>query len=199
MRSRSGKSPRTASGSLRIIGGNLRGSRLPVFDADGLRPTSDRIRETLFNWLAPVIDGARCLDLFAGTGALGIEALSRGAANCVFVEKDRLLAQDLTENLRRLGVAGAEVVQADALAWLAQDPSPFDIAFIDPPFALDLWSSSAGALESGDWLQRAAWIYVEAPVTAEIVLPGCWTPHRSAHAGSVHYALYRRRGPDPLS
>lgn len=199
MRSRSGQPPRVATSSLRIIGGSLSGSRLPVFDAEGLRPTSDRIRETLFNWLAPVIEGARCLDLFAGTGALGIEAISRGAARCVFVERDRALAQALQANLDRLGVAVAEVIQADALAWLAHEASPFDIVFIDPPFTLNLWAACAVALENGGWLQHAAWIYVEAPLSAHVELPECWAPHRSANAGNVRYALYRRRAPDPLS
>ncbi|MEO8011024.1 MAG: 16S rRNA (guanine(966)-N(2))-methyltransferase RsmD [Dokdonella sp.] len=199
MRSRSGQTSAAASSSLRIIGGNLRGSRLAVLDADGLRPTSDRIRETLFNWLAPVVEGARCLDLFAGTGALGIEAISRGAASCVFVERDRALAEALGVNLDRLKIDSAAVVQTDAQAWLARDPSPFDIVFVDPPFSLDLWSSCAAALERDGWLQRDAWIYIEAPVSADILLPSWWAEHRSAQAGSVHYVLYRRRGPDPLS
>jgi 16S rRNA (guanine966-N2)-methyltransferase len=184
---------------LRIVAGNLRGSRLAVPDSDGLRPTPDRVRETLFNWLAPVIEGARCLDLFAGSGALGIEAVSRGAAACTFVESDRALARLLAGNLARLKVENARVVETDALAMLAGTPQPFDVVFLDPPFGASLWNESARRLESGGWLQRDAWIYVESPSDAELALPAAWMLHRDGRAGSVRYALYRRAAADPLS
>jgi len=184
---------------LRIVAGTLRGSRLEVVDADGLRPTSDRIRETLFNWLTPVIDGARCLDLFAGTGALGIEAMSRGARECVFVERDRTLAKMMAENLARLKVADARVVNADALGWLTIEPSAFDIVFLDPPFSTDLWTPAAQRLEDGGWLQADAWIYVETPALGIPWLPANWHEHRVGQAGNVRYVLYRRAQRDPLS
>ncbi len=199
MRSRSGQTSRSTGGSLRIVAGTLRGSRLLVGDVDGLRPTSDRVRETLFNWLAPVIDGARCLDLFAGTGALGIEAISRGAAQCTFVERDRVLAQALRDNLKRLKIDNVDVVETDALAWLECDSRAFDVVFVDPPFARDMWAQALASLERGGWLKHSAWIHVEAPLSAHFALPATWAVHRSAHAGSVHYALYRRQVPDPLS
>ena len=186
-------------GKLRIIAGSLRGSRLTVPDKAGLRPTSDRIRETLFNWLAPVIDGARCLDLFAGTGALGIEALSRGAASCTLVESDRALARLIEENLARLKVENARVVATDAAGMLAGTAQPFDVVFLDPPFGADLWNESARRLESGGWLSGDAWIYVESPVDAELALPPTWMLHREGRAGAVRYALYRRATADPLS
>ncbi len=199
MRAGPKRSTRKATGSLRIVAGRLRGSRLEVADADGLRPTSDRVRETLFNWLAPIIDGARCLDLYAGTGALGIEAISRGAGECTFVERDRELARRLRATLERLKVEDARVIEADALAWLGGTPTPFDIVFLDPPFGKDLWEASASALESHGWLQPGAWIHVESPAQVMPVLPASWREHRVGHAGNVRHALYRRVGRDPLS
>jgi 16S rRNA (guanine966-N2)-methyltransferase len=185
-------------GKLRIVAGSLRGSKLAVPDRPGLRPTPDRVRETLFNWLAPVIEGARCLDLFAGTGALGIEAMSRGAAACTFVESDRALARAIEENLARLKVANARVVAADADAWLAGTAQPFDVAFLDPPFGAGLWDAAANRLEGGGWLAPGAWIYVESPADAEPALPPGWQPHREGRAGAVRFALYRRAAADPL-
>ena len=185
-------------GKLRIVAGSLRGSRLAVPDRPGLRPTSDRVRETLFNWLMPVIGGARCLDLYAGTGALGIEAISRGASACTFVESDRTLARDLAANLARLKVETARVIEADALATLAGRAEPFDIVFLDPPFGGDLWDASAERLETRGWLAPNAWIYVESPADAALALPPTWTLHREGQAGTVRFALYRRAAADPL-
>ena len=199
MRTGSKRSTRTAGGSVRIVAGHLRGSRLEVPDAAGLRPTSDRVRETLFNWLAPVIEGARCLDLYAGTGALGIEAKSRGAGECVFVERDRELAQRRRDALARLKVGDARVVHADALAWLAGTPTPFDVVFLDPPFDAGLWEVSAQRLENAGWLRPSAWIHVESPAHMAPALPASWLEHRVGQTGNVRYALYRRVGPDPLS
>jgi 16S rRNA (guanine966-N2)-methyltransferase len=186
-------------GKLRIVAGRLRGSRLVVPDKAALRPTPDRVRETLFNWLAPVIDGARCLDLYAGTGALGIEALSRGASACTFVENDRGLARLLGENLARLKVESARVVEGDASGFLAGLAQPFDIVFLDPPFGENLWNAAARRLESGGWLAGDAWIYVESPADADLELPSAWILHREGRAGAVRYALYRRMPADPLS
>jgi 16S rRNA (guanine966-N2)-methyltransferase len=186
--------------SLRIVAGSLRGSRIVVPPVDGLRPTADRVRETVFNWLAPIIDGARCLDLFAGTGALGIEAVSRGAAACVFVERDRTLAAALTAALTRLKVDNGRVVSADAGAFVGVDaPEPFDIAFLDPPFDADLWTDSATRLERHGWLRVGAHIHVEAPLDAVFEVPVNWSLHREGRAGAVRFALYRRHAPDPLS
>lgn len=181
-----------ASGRIRIIGGQLRNSRLDVPDLPGLRPTAERVRETLFNWLAPVIAGARCLDLCAGTGALGIEALSRGAASVQFVERDAGAAQALRANLARLKAQGGEVATADALAYLQRTPQPYGLVFLDPPFALDLWTPLAQKLEQGGWLTPNAWIYVECGRHATPALPRQWALHREGVAGDVRYALYRR-------
>jgi 16S rRNA (guanine966-N2)-methyltransferase len=187
--------PRPAFGSVRIIGGSLRRSRLEVPDAPGLRPTPDRVRETLFNWLAPIIEGARCFDLFAGTGALGIEALSRGAGWVDFVERDPRLAQALRQNLERLRQATATVRCADALQTLGAVPADaYDIVFVDPPFSDSLWQPVVTALQGNGWLRAGAWIYLEMPSSAQASVPETWTLHRESAAGSVRYALYRRLG-----
>ncbi|HET7359537.1 MAG TPA: 16S rRNA (guanine(966)-N(2))-methyltransferase RsmD [Rhodanobacteraceae bacterium] len=195
------KRPGGVPGQVRIIGGRLRGSKLAVPDRDGLRPTPGRVRETLFNWLQPVVAGAHCLDLFAGSGALGIEALSRGAAAVAFVERDPALAAALRANLARLrqGEAGS-VRCADAMALLEESPpQPCDLVFLDPPFAADLWAAVAARLEQSAWLAAAAWIYVESPSAAVFQLPASWHLHRESRAGQVRHALYRRHAGDPLS
>lgn len=184
-------------GQVRIIGGRWRGSRLPVADIDGLRPTSDRTRETLFNWLAAELPGARVLDLFAGSGALGFEALSRGAASAVLVERDAAQARTLLEASRRLpGGEAASVVQADAVAWLAAQPRHgFDIAFVDPPFAAGLWDRVLAALDPV--IAVDGWLYVEAPVDGHVVPPAGWNLHREGRTREVRHALYRRRAGSP--
>jgi len=187
--------PRPAFGSVRIIGGSLRRSRLDVPDAPGLRPTPDRVRETLFNWLAPVIEGARCLDLFAGTGALGIEALSRGAGRVDFIERDPRLAQALRQNLERLRQTDAAVRCADALQTLGEaPPDAYDVVFVDPPFTETLWQPAVMALEGNGWLRAGALVYLEMPAAAQIGVPETWNLHRESAAGAVRYALYRRSG-----
>lgn len=180
------------SGSVRIVGGRWRGTRLPVPDSPGLRPTSDRVRETLFNWLQPVLPGARVLDLFAGTGALGLEAVSRGAACAQLVEADPKLARALEDAVARLG-ASAEVAvhRGDALAWLrGWRGEPFDLAFVDPPFAAGLWDATLAALPAV--LAADAWLYVESPAGHAPALPAEWGLHRENRTRDVRYALYRR-------
>ena len=190
----SGHAPK-GPGQVRLIGGRWRGSKLQVPAAPGLRPTSDRVRETLFNWLAPVLPGARVLDLFAGSGALGLEALSRGARSAVLVEREPALAAGLLETTRRLeGGEAATVVQADALAWLPAQPRlSFDIAFIDPPFAAGLWHKVLPALIP--LLADAAWLYIETPLSEPVSLPTGWVVHREGCTREVRYALHRRTPP----
>lgn len=180
------------SGRIRIIGGSLRNSRLDVPDLPGLRPTSERVRETLFNWLAPIIEGARCLDLCAGTGALGIEALSRGAASARFVECDSRAAQALRQNLERLKMTAGQVTVVDAQRFLDGSPQSVDLVFLDPPFTQDLWNALARQLEHGGWLATGATIYVESPRGLVPLLPPNWQLFRVGQAGEVRYALYRR-------
>lgn len=188
------KTPGNSSpGKIRIIGGRWRGTRLDVPDAPGLRPTSDRVRETLFNWLQPVLPGARVLDLFAGSGALGLEALSRGAASAVLIERDAKLAAALRATTARLeGGEAASVVQADALAWLhAQPEGYFDLAFVDPPFDANFWGGVLPVLTAK--LAADGWLYVESPHAAESAPPPEWALHREGRTREVRYALYRRR------
>ena len=182
---------RAPPGHVRIIGGHWRGSKLPVADKPGLRPTSDRVRETLFNWLQPVLPGARVLDLFAGTGALGLEAASRGAAHAVLVERDPALAASLRATAQRLHANQVEVVCEDALHWLARAPSQrFDIVFLDPPFDAGLWQPALAALPP--WLADEAWLYLESPRAAVPEVPAGWAAHREGSTREVRYALYRR-------
>lgn len=178
---------------LRIIGGRWRGRTLRFPNATGLRPTPDRVRETLFNWLMPVIDGARCLDLFAGSGALGLEAASRGAAEVVLVERDRRVAQWLRDQVAVLAAEGVSVVQADAFTYLNQAPRPFDIVFLDPPYRKGLIERSVQALEQGGWLAPGAHIYLEAEHELGVPpVPAGWEVLRSKQTGDVGYHLARR-------
>ena len=181
-----------APGSVRIIGGRWRGTRLPVAELAGLRPSSDRVRETLFNWLAPMLPGARVLDLFAGSGALGLEALSRGAREAMLVERDARLAESLRQAVARLRAEGeARVVAADALAFLrAPVHGRFDIVFVDPPFAANLWPEAFAAL--APWLADEAWLYVESPAAAGIQPGAGFGLPREGRTREARYALYRR-------
>ncbi len=186
---------KSAPGKLRIIAGRLRNSRIAVPDLPGLRPTAERVRETVFNWLAPVIEGSRCLDLFAGTGALGLEACSRGAAEVHFIERDRHLVRLLQDNLTRLNVTGVQIHNKEALSFLYEPAQPFDIVFLDPPFAENHWAPVAQALQTRGWLKETALVYVESQRNHPLSLPMQWQPHREGHAGLVRYGLYRVAGP----
>jgi len=176
---------------LRIIGGRWRSRHLSFPDTGTVRPTPDRVRETLFNWLAPVIEGARCLDLFAGSGALGLEALSRGAASAVFVEQDPRLTRALRDNLARLGAGDARVVQAEALAWLQGPSSSFDVVLLDPPFHQGLLGPVCAQLCTGGWLDKQALVYLESARTETLHLPGTWELRREKTAGEVCFRLFR--------
>ena len=169
---------------------------MPVLDLDGLRPTPDRVRETLFNWLGQRLDGQRCLDLFAGSGALGLEALSRGAARAVFVEQAAAPARQLRQTLALWGgapAAAAQIHVTDAHSFLASKPELFDLVFLDPPFAAGLLGQIAARLEAGQWLAPAALIYAECPARASLpALPDGWSAAKSGRAGEVGYHLLRR-------
>lgn len=190
-----GKPVKTHSGEnrLRIIGGRWRGIRIEFPDHAELRPSPDRVRETLFNWLQTVILDARCLDLFAGSGALGIEALSRGAAASVFVERDVQAVQSINASLQRLDAVGGAVIRADALSWLEVAPAiPFDIVFLDPPYAAGLLPQVCEKLARNRWLAPSAMIYMESPAAEPLpALPAGWSVHRSRRAGQVGYHLAR--------
>ncbi len=179
-----------ARGELRIIGGRFRGRRLPIPSETGLRPTSDRVRETLFNWLAPVIPGARCLDVFAGSGALGFEAVSRGAGEVVLIEHSGSVARQLEANARRLGAEETRVVHGNAIRWLEGAGPPFDIVFLDPPFDEALWAPAIERLAGRGWLEPGSRVYLEAPARIGFPdLPPGWNLVRDKTAGQVRYGL----------
>lgn len=177
------RQPAGAVGQVRIIGGKWRNTKLPVPLSPGLRPSSDRVRETLFNWLMPRLGGARVLDLFAGSGALGLEAVSRGAAQATLVERDVALSRQLRESVAKLGAQDQiAVVQADALQWLRQPAGALaDIVFIDPPFADGLWEAVIAGLPSH--LAADAWLYVESPADQAPKMPAPWLLHREGAPG----------------
>jgi 16S rRNA (guanine966-N2)-methyltransferase len=178
---------------LRIIAGRWRGMPITFPARPELRPTPDRVRETIFNWLQPTIADARCLDLFAGSGALGFEALSRGAASALLVDRDPLIVRHLQDTAKKLGAANAQCVASDALRFLAQAPTPFDVVFLDPPYASTVLAQVCVRLDEG-WLAPAALVYLETPADAgSPEVPSGWSMHRSKRAGQVGYHLLRAR------
>lgn len=184
------------SGSVRIIGGSLRGSRLPVLNRPGLRPSSDRVRETLFNWLQRELPGATVADLFAGTGCLALESLSRGAKRAFAVERDPGLVDHLRSQANRLGVADRlELRRADATASAPAAGERVDIVFLDPPFQADLWAAAVAAAQR--WLAPRGWVYLEAPQGLKPALGPNWQLHREGSTRDVRFALYRVEPSEP--
>lgn len=182
---------RQRSNTVRIIGGAWRGRRIHFPAAPGLRPTSDRRRETLFNWLAGDLEGARCLDLFAGSGALGFEAASRGAAAVVLVEASREVAAELAANARTLDAERLKIVHARVANYLNRAPQPFDLVFIDPPFQQPRLAGDTLQRLSGGWLAPGARVYLElAARGTRPTTPADWQLTREATAGDAHALLY---------
>ncbi|WP_245686045.1 16S rRNA (guanine(966)-N(2))-methyltransferase RsmD [Terasakiispira papahanaumokuakeensis] len=194
------RSATSATGQIRIIGGQWRGRKLTVPSGDGLRPTTDRMRETLFNWLQFEVPYSRCLDLFAGTGALGFEALSRQASAVYWSELSPQVSRHLNTLLQQLAPEhpSAKVIQTDALTWLQQGPEaiggPVNIAFVDPPFHQNLLSESCQALEQQGWLAPNAWIYIEHEQDLkDVQLPSNWLIYREKKSGQVSAKLLQRQ------
>ena len=181
-----------SKGVLRIVGGLYRGRRLRVASRPGLRPTPDRVRETLFNWLGQDLSGLACLDLFAGSGALGFEAASRGAAHVVMVENDRVALAGLKRTHAALRAERVSVVGGDARAYLAGTSARFDVVFLDPPFRQNVMAAVLATLPRR--LQARARVYVESDAPVEVMLP--WTELKRARAGRVSYQLLRWEGND---
>ncbi len=183
-----------STGFVRIIGGLWRGRKLPVHDAEGLRPTTDRVKETVFNWLAQDIPRARCLDLFAGSGGLGFEAASRQAAHVTMIELNKQAYAQLQSNITTLKTDAIHLVNDNALSVLSKAPTePYDVIFLDPPFHKGLLSECVELLESNNWLTNNAMIYIE--TEKELTLdniPQHWHPHREKTAGQVCYRLFER-------
>jgi len=178
---------------VRIIGGQWKRSKLPVADAPGLRPTPDRVRETLFNWLGQNLDGWRCLDAYAGSGALGFEAASRGAAQAVLVERDAALVRSLRESQQRLSASAIKVEAADALAFMRRSaPSSFELVFLDPPFDAGQFEPALAA--AAPLVVPGGFVYLEAdrPFDDAAVAPLGLRVHRHSRAGTVHFHLLQR-------
>jgi 16S rRNA (guanine(966)-N(2))-methyltransferase RsmD len=183
---------RTRPNTVRIIGGLWRSRIIEFPDAPGLRPTPDRVRETLFNWLGQDLTGMACLDLFAGSGALGFEALSRGAASVIMVEKDPAVLRALRDNAQKLGATGLTVVRGDALEFARGARSRFDVVFVDPPYRLGLQLAALDPLRG--CLAEAGRVYVETDAVFEP--PRGWAIHKRARAGNVHFHLLVREADD---
>lgn len=178
-------------GQCRIISGRWRGRKLPVPDLDGLRPTPDRVRETIFNWLQPVIGSARCLDLFSGSGALGFEAASRGAESVILVEFNTTAAKQLRDNKALLAAENCNVENMTAQQFLATHSEQYDIVFIDPPYQANLWTEIAQQLVETSALRDNAHIYLECPSKGELPkLPNHWQLIKDKKAGEVRYCLF---------
>lgn len=186
----SNKSKQRAS-KLRIIAGEWRSRQLPIPDIQGLRPTPDRVRETLFNWINPYIPEAICGDLFCGSGALGLEALSRGAKYLLFVDNSKVVSQQMTDNLATLGANNADVVTQNATAFLeSTTPRPLDIVFLDPPFRKGWLTKMIPLLEKG-WLAHRAFVYIEMEKEADLPpLPLHWSLKKEKTAGQLVYRLF---------
>ncbi|WP_250655503.1 16S rRNA (guanine(966)-N(2))-methyltransferase RsmD [Alkalimarinus coralli] len=181
------------SSTLRIIGGLWRSRRLTFSAAEGLRPTTDRVRETLFNWIAPVLPGANCLDLFAGSGALGLEALSREASSATFIDQSPIATQSLKNNLQLLKAQNATVLNTDAVKWLstAAPEASYHIVFVDPPFRCGLVQQCIDYLQEDSILCKGAYIYIEIEKeAARPSTPEHWHLHREKEAGQVRYMLF---------
>lgn len=188
------KTRRTNRGHVRIIGGEWRSRRLKVADVPGLRPTGDRVRETLFNWLQPHVQGAVCADLFAGTGALGLEAASRGAASVSLIEKSHAAVRALRDNVEALRAGNVTVAESDALAWIARCPKKsLDIVFVDPPFAEGLQQAALSLLAESDCLESGALVYVEsARQEPAIASPQGWLESKEKTVGEVRMQLFKK-------
>jgi len=182
---------RVTENTLRIIGGQWRGRKLSFPKVDAIRPTPDRVRETLFNWLAPIIPGANCLDLFTGSGALGFEALSRGAASVTMCDSNSKIISTLKQHAALLKTTGGIFLQTDATAFLRHNMQKFDVIFLDPPFGSDLLVQCFGILSGSDCLTSGAMIYVEAHSKEKLPpVPDNWSEHHSKKAGDVAYYLF---------
>lgn len=184
-----------SNGTCRIIGGKWRGRKVTFDNAEGLRPTTDRIRETLFNWLQPYIHQSHCLDAFAGSGVLGFEALSRGASDLVFIEQNSKTVSNLKANVDMLKADNVDVVQQDALRWLSsvKREQRFDLVFLDPPFHGELLAQAASLLNRSGCLAKDAIIYVEHNIDEDISLPENWFCLKQKKAGQVAYRLFENQ------
>ena len=188
---------KSGSGQLRIIAGSWRGRKLSFLDREGLRPTTDRVRETVFNWLQMDLPGSRCLDLFVGSGALGFESASRGAVRVVMVDSDSETVNMLRDNIELLSASQTEAVCSDALKFLSHCDQKFDIVFVDPPYRLDVIAQCCELLESKQCLSDHAKIVIECDASNDLSeasngLPDNWQCSKRKTAGQAGYHLFTR-------
>ncbi|MFT4671010.1 MAG: 16S rRNA (guanine966-N2)-methyltransferase [Pseudohongiellaceae bacterium] len=187
---------KTQKNSVRIIGGDLRSRKIEFPTIIGLRPTSDRVRETLFNWIQMDLAGNSCLDLFSGSGALGIESLSRGASFVTFVEENQIAAKSIQENLNRLHLSKGQVICSDALKWIDNQKLPitkYDVVFLDPPFSSTIMASTCQHLDSSSLLNEACKIYIETSIDPnKIIFPRGWRRLKEKKAGQVFFSLFNK-------
>ncbi len=182
-----------SAGAIRIISGLWRGRKLPVHDAEGLRPTTDRVKETVFNWLARDVPRARCLDLFAGSGGLGFESASRQAERVTMIEMNPQAFKQLQANVATLKAENIELINGDTLEVLKQSGTPHDVVFIDPPFRKGLLNETIDLLETNGWLAEGALIYIETEKELQLDgLPSHWHLEKEKHAGQVSFRLFER-------
>ena len=191
---RPGKLNQAKTGEVRIIGGDFRGRKLPVLNAEGLRPTSDRVKETLFNWLQFDVAGAKCLDVFSGSGALSFEAISRGAKQATLLELDAKNARQLRQNLQMLKVVNANVEQVDSLQWLSTScQQGYDLVFLDPPFHKELMQKAIDLLFKNGYINDQSWLYLEQEKSLDWPnLPEGWVNHREKNTSQVKFGLFKK-------
>lgn len=182
------------AGNVRIIAGLWRGRKLPVYDAEGLRPTTDRVKETLFNWLAQHLPMSRCLDLFSGSGSLGFEAASRQANQVTMIELNPQAYQQLQKNRDTLNANNIDIIHTNALDFLSNQGTPYDIVFIDPPFRKELIHTTLDYLENHNWITEDSLIYIESEKEWDgSDIPASWELYREKYAGQVCYRLFIKR------
>ena len=192
-RKKNKSSPNDYPGRIRIVAGKWRNRLLNVADVEGLRPTSERIRETLFNWLATNIIGTRCLDLYAGTGSLGFEALSRGAKLCTFIDQSESAIKLIKETANALNAENTYIFKRDAIKYLnPREPEVFDLVFLDPPFSENILNDTLRLLNDGNWISPGGLVYVEFESNHAFPdLPEGWTVSHKKNTGNVCFALIK--------
>lgn len=180
--------------NINIISGKLKSRKIITLQKSIIRPTKNIVKETVFNWLSTKINNATCLDCFAGSGSLGIEAISRNALFVTFVENNKLIAKTLRNNLNKLNISNSLIFNENIFKWLKKNSTPYDIIFIDPPFKEKLIQKTTNLLENNNWLKNNSWIYIEQLKTKKtLVVPKNWFLHKNSSSGNVTYQIYIRK------
>lgn len=178
------------NGKIYIISGKFKGRKISFNSTLHLRPTTNRIRETVFEWLSKYIKNSRCLDCFAGSGGLGIEAISRYAAFSTFLEIEKKTIVDLKNNIKKLKIDNAEIIHTNTLSWLKKNGKPYDIIFIDPPYYQGLIESTLNLLENNKWIKKKSFVYIEKEKKKSLILPQNWILYKKKITNHIEYCLY---------